>query len=152
MGFIFNFLSKHLFKIVFLIFLSSLAFNFFYIDLSSGCFIKLLPSWDLNFNTPQIKKGLKVLKNALPDDYNNICQRIEIIDPNLDCGGFEGGCYWSGNPKRISVSTADESLSWIAAIIVHETCHSRQDFEKRGLNESECYTEGDRVLRSLAAY
>jgi hypothetical protein len=133
-------------------FIFKIMSNFLYIDLAQGCFIKLLPSWDFNFNQSVIKKGLVVIKNALPDDYKNVCKRINTIDPNFDCGKAEGGCYWHGNPKRISVSTKQSQLNWVPAVIVHETCHSQQDSENRETLEPECYRESDRILRALSVY
>lgn len=148
----FSLIKKSLIAIFLIFLVSSFFSNFFYIDIFNGCFIKLLPSWDFNFNQQKIKKGLVVLKNALPEDYKNVCKRIDTIDPNMDCGKQEGGCYWHGNTKRISVSTADTPVSWVAGVIVHETCHSKQDFEKRPGSEEECYAEDNRVLESLSVY
>lgn len=126
--------------------------NFVYVDLFNGCFIKILPSWDFSFNQSKIKQGLTILKNAVPNDYKDVCKRIDTIDPNLDCGNSEGGCYWPGNPKRISVSTVDTPLSWVAAVIVHETCHSKQDLEHRPPNEVQCHKEDDRILKNISLY
>lgn len=126
--------------------------NFFYIDVLNGCFIKILPSIDLEFNQYKVKQGLVILKNALPDDYKNVCKRIGTIDPNLDCGLSEGGCYWPGDPKRISVSTSNTTLNWVAGVIVHETCHSIQDSDHRPFSELECHHEDDRVLKGLSIY
>lgn len=133
-------------------FILQLLNNFVYLNLSNGCFIKILPSWDLSFNQSKIKEGLIVLKNALPEDYSNICKRIDTIDPNFDCGRSEGGCYWSGDSKKISVSTANTSVNWIAGVLVHETCHSVQDSEHKKLDEVECHQEDNRVLKSLTVY
>lgn len=133
-------------------FIFSVVSSFIYIDPLNGCFIKLLPSWDFNFNQYRVKEGLIILKNALPDDYKDVCKRIDTIDPNFDCGKSEGGCYWSGNPKRISVSTANSTANWVAAVIIHETCHSKQDSEKRPLNEVECHQEDNRILKNLTVY
>lgn len=126
--------------------------NFIYIDLFNGCFIKILPSWDFNFNQSKVKQGLMILKNAVPDDYKNVCKRINTIDPNFDCGKSEGGCYWPGDPKRISVSTVNTPLNWVAAVIVHETCHSIQDLEHRPGSEVECHKEDDRILKKISIY
>lgn len=130
----------------------SILNNFIYFDPLNGCFIKILPSWDFSFNQSKIKQGLVILKNALPNDYQNVCKKIDTIDPNVDCGNFEGGCYWPGNSKRISVSTVNTSLAWVAAVIVHETCHSRQNSENRPYDEAECYKENDRILKNLSIY
>lgn len=132
--------------------LYSVVSNFFYIDLIGGCFIKILPSWDFSFNQSIIKEGLTVLKNGSPSDYQNVCRRIDTIDPNVDCGNSEGGCYWRGNFKRISVSTANSIPSWVAAVIVHEVCHSQQDKENQPISEGKCYQEDDRILRTLSIF
>lgn len=148
-----RFLSFKTFSIILIavVFFSFLQ-NFIYLDLSSGCFIKLLPSWDFSFNQSVIKDGLIVLKNALPEDYKEVCSRIDTIDPNFDCGSLEGGCYWKGNTKKISVSTSQVGLGWIASVIMHEVCHSKQDFENRPPSEGECYQETDRILKALSVY
>lgn len=147
-----NYTKKGFFLFLVILLIFNFIQNFIYFDSSNGCFIKILPSWDMNFNQEKIKQSLNVLKNALPDDYKNVCQRIKTIDPNLDCGRFEGGCYWPGDPTRISISVADQNLGWSVGVIVHETCHTKQDSDHRPFSEAECHKEDDRVLKSLSVF
>lgn len=145
-------MTKLFFIFIIGFFIYGLTSNFFYIDLAGNCFIKILPSWDFSFNQSKIKEGLLILKNGSPTDHQNICKRIDTIDPNIDCGNSEGGCYWQGNTKRISVSTANATSTWVAAVIVHETCHSQQDSENKPLSEGDCHAEGDRILKTLSIF
>lgn len=136
-------------KVFLIIFIfSALIYNYFlYFDFKNGCFVKIIPSITLEFSNSNIKRSIKILKLGSPSDYQDFCRFVDTIDANIDCGGFEGGCYRGG--KRIAVSTAQGTVSWTVAIIVHETCHAIQIYEKRGIDESECYAAGDRILGTI---
>lgn len=121
--------------------------NFLYIDPLGGCFISITPSFE--FNNTKVKQGIAVLKNALPDEYAKMCHRINSIDPNVACGGFEGGCFEPGRPNTIYVNPTFTNLAWTANVLVHETCHAYQFSEKRDMSEAECYQKGDQVLQKL---
>jgi len=147
-----EFIEKHRKRIlpskkVFTIFLLILLFFgliyqfFFYIDIGNSCFVKIIPSITLEFSNSNIKRSIKILKYGSPADYQDFCRLVDTIDANIDCGGFEGGCYRGG--KRIAVSTAQGTVSWTVAIIVHETCHAM------GFGETECYAAGDRILGTI---
>jgi len=103
----------------------------------------------LEFNNLSIKRAINVLKYASPQDYQDLCEHVKVIDPNLACGGFEGGCYYLNNRQAISINTSNRSLSWTAAIIGHEVCHAIQHKEGRDLNEPECYRKTDEILRKI---
>ena len=135
--------SKKFFTIFLLILLfSGLIYNqFFYVDFQNRCFVKILPSIGLEFSNSNIKRSIKILKYGSPTDYQDFCKLVDTIDANVDCGGWEGGCYRGG--KRIAVSTAQGTVSWTVAIIVHETCHAM------GFGETECYAAGDRILGTI---
>ena len=120
---------------------------FFYVDFENRCFVKILPSIALEFSNSNIKRSIGILKYGSPTDYQDFCRLVDTIDANVDCGGFEGGCYRGG--KRIAVSTAQGTVSWTVAIIVHETCHAIQTVEGRGIGEGECYAAGDRILTTI---
>lgn len=124
--------------------------NIFYVDPANSCFITVVPG--LEFNNAKIVKGLDVLKKASFEDYQQICQYIDQIDPNVDCGGFEGGCFRSGTPKTISVSVSNQGLDWVTSVLVHETCHAKQHAQGRGSNKNECYQEADRVMKKIVLY
>ena len=106
----------------------------------------------MEFSNSNIKKAILVLKNASPEDYQNLCRYVDTIDPNLSCGGFEGGCYYGIRSKTIDVSTSRTSLSWTAAVIGHETCHAMQAKEGRPLDETECYKVDSRILKTIVEF
>ncbi|MDP2684991.1 MAG: hypothetical protein Q8P20_08220 [bacterium] len=143
---------------IFLIILVLALFSykyFIYYDNETGCFIKLKTAI-FEPNTVNVKNAIKTLKYAVPDEYEKLCLNVDTIDPNLSCGGFQGGCYNSHNGNRlIQIGTAnDDFLGWTAAIIAHETCHAIQ-FQTNGiegLEESECYAIGDQVMKTLIDY
>ena len=135
-----------LFFLFYLVFLQ----NVLYIDIPNGCFIKIVPGLELN--NAKVIQGLKILKNLSPEDYKEACKRAETIDPNVGCGGFEGGCFYQTEPKKIYVTTAGTPLMWVAGVLVHETCHARQFAEKRLMSEDECYREDDRVIKKIVVY
>jgi hypothetical protein len=147
---------KKIIKIlIILVILASLYYRYFlYIDYSHDCHIKLKHSL-LELSARNIKEALKVLKRTDTEEYNKLCTNIKIINPNFACGGFGGGCYYTGprTQGEIYVSTArDSNLAWTAAVIAHETCHAIQYNENRELSEDECHKIGDKVLKNLVIY
>lgn len=144
---------KTVIKIIIIVFLSALIIYhfFFYADIKNSCYIKILPSLT-ELSSSNIKKGINVLKNAAPEEYEKLCGNIDTINPNFSCGGFQGGCY-TYTPRQIDISTSrDEFLGWTAAIIAHETCHAIQHSKGQELNEDECYTLDDMVLQKVVEY
>jgi hypothetical protein len=133
--------------LVFLILLVLICWKlFFYIDFKNHCYLKILPSFSGGNLT--IKKAIGILKYASPNDYKNLCTYVRTIDPNY----LGGGRYWTSlDPKTILVNP-----SWgpqlTAEIIVHETCHSMQYFQKRSFSEDECYGEGDRLIKNITVF
>lgn len=124
---------------------------FYYLDFKNKCYIKIKPSF-LEFSSQNIKQAIKVLKFAVPEEYEKFCGRVKAINPNFACGGFGGGCYYGENleKKEIDISTANSGyLGWTAAVIAHETCHAIQGQEKRAMNEDECYKIGNEVLKKV---
>lgn len=144
---------KRVFKIfiAIVIFFYLLYRLFFYVDIFTPCFITIAPSW-FEFSNLSMKRALKVLKVASSDDYHKICQNIKRIDPNISCGGFGGGCFYTDNPETIDISTTNRSLAYTAAIIVHETCHAMQNNERRALNETECNEMMSKTLKNIIEY
>lgn len=125
---------------------------FLYTDFSESCYIKIKPSLTELSNT-NIKEAIKVLKYAVPEEYDKLCTHVDTINPNLSCGGFGGGCYYQSTEKEIDISTAHGGfLGMTAAIIAHETCHAIQHQEGRALNEQECYEIDDLVLKTIVEY
>lgn len=140
--------------ILFLIFGWFYSRYFRYDDWSTGCHIALKPSLT-ELSSVSIKKAIKVLKNAQPEEYEKLCKYVDTINPNMGCGGFGGGCFYSGKrtKKEITISTSrNSSLSATAGIIAHETCHAIQYAENRPLNEPECYAVDDKVFKNLTRY
>ena len=125
--------------------------NFFYLDPINNCYIAIGPSW-LEFSNSTIKKTLTILKNASPDNYQNVCQRVNFINPNLSCGGFEGGCFNPKSPRSIDVSTSLRMTAYTADVISHEACHARQFYQNRQMLEPECYGVGSDVLKTIVDY
>jgi len=125
---------------------------FFYVDLGSRCRISISPSI-LEFNNLTVKRSIDILKYGSPSDYRDLCKYVGKINPNISCGGFGGGCFrnseFNKGGRTIDVSTANGSLLWTAAVIVHETCHARQLYEKRGFSETECYDAMDETLKRI---
>ena len=125
---------------------------FFYIDFSNHCNIKIKPSLT-ELSNSNIKEAIRVLKRAVPEEYNKLCKHVKMISPNLGCGGFGGGCYYHNDKKEIYISTAYGGfLGLTAAIIAHETCHAIQHQEGRSLSEQECYEVDDKVLKTIVTY
>lgn len=127
-------------------------FHFFvYYDASNNCRISIKLSM-LEWSNLNIKKALGVLKYGSPEDYKLVCKNIKKINPNISCGGWQGGCFHpnSGDKAEIDVSTAHgDFLAWTAGVIVHETCHYVQYKEGRDLDETECYAKGDGLVNKL---
>jgi len=131
---------------------------FLYTDSEYGCLIKIKPSI-IEFSSSNVKKGILVLKYADIDNYKELCNRVDVINPNISCGGFGGGCYHvndfesSEASRQIDISTPhDGFLGLTAAIIAHEVCHARQAQEGMGLSEDECYELDDEVLQKVVEY
>lgn len=121
-------------------------------DIKNGCYIKISPAI-LEFSNTNIKKALKILKYGSFSDYRNLCEYVETITPFMSCGGFEGGCFYQTSPKTIYVSTSNRSVLQTTNVLVHETCHAMQLARgDKGLNEEECYADGDRILQSLVQF
>ncbi len=131
-------MKKHVGKIIAGIVCISFILNyFFYWDISGNCFITVRPSL-LEFSNLSIKEALKVLKFASPSDYQLVCANVSTINPNISCGGHEGGCFYKQRPRTIDISTTNRSLAWTSTIIVHETCHAIQYKQGRPMGEKEC--------------
>lgn len=121
-------------------------------DIKNGCYIKIKPAI-LEFSNTSIKKAIKILKHSSPPDYRDLCKYVKTITPFISCGGFEGGCFLQDTPKTIYVSTSNRSLLQTTNILVHETCHAMQFARgNQGLDESECYAAGDRILQKLVQF
>lgn len=128
---------------------------FFYVDFSADCYLRLQPSL-LELSAGNIKQAIRILKHAAPAEYAKLCRHVDVINPNLSCGGFGGGCYYArdlGQDRQIDISTAHSNfLGLTAAIIVHETCHAIQHQQGRSLSEAECYELDNEVLKNLVVY
>jgi len=143
-------------KIIIIIIIIGAGFfrYFYYLDFKNSCYIKIKPSI-LEFSSQNIKQAIKILKFSVPNEYEKFCGHVKTINPNFACGGFGGGCYYGDNieKKEIDISTANSGyLGWTAAIIAHETCHATQAQEKREMNENECYSIGNEVLKKVINY
>lgn len=125
--------------------------DFYYIDFQNKCYIGIGPSW-IEFSNGTIKKAIGTLKTASPKDYEKLCQRVSFVNPNISCGGMEGGCFHPERPRTIDISSSHNSFMFSHVVIVHETCHAVQYFEKRPFSEDECYSEGERLLKELVTY
>ncbi|PIR43092.1 hypothetical protein COV24_04655 [candidate division WWE3 bacterium CG10_big_fil_rev_8_21_14_0_10_32_10] len=124
---------------------------FFYVDIQNSCFIKIYPSF-LELSNANIKRAIKILKQGSIEDYNDLCTNVTTINPNLGCGGFDGGCYYQNQHHTIYVSTHQRDVLWSVGVIVHETCHVMQAEQNKPLNETECYTADTRITQKLATY
>lgn len=133
----------------FLLFL--LLFNYlFYLDISNRCFIRIKTSFE--FSNSTIKKALKVLRYASPEDYQTVCQNVDTINTNVSCGGFGGGCFQHGEEKNIYVSTYRRSLDFTVGVIVHETYHVIQYKEGRPSSETECNIAMNKTLKKVVEF
>lgn len=138
-------------SIIILFVFSVIYYLFLYVDFDNKCIIRIYPSI-FEFSTRNVIESIKVLKRTSPKDYQNLCQNINVIDTNVGCGGFEGGCYYEHKPGVIHVTTNDVTLTQTIAVMVHETCHAIQHHEGRPLEEQECYEEDQRILQELVVY
>jgi hypothetical protein len=120
---------------------------FAYWDISHHCRITVYPSWT-QFNNRSVILGIKYLKANYPKEYQNLCQRVGSINPNLSCGGNGGGCYsaFNADPRRIDVSTLPGDVKAAAGVLAHEACHAEQFFDKRQFDETECYNTSDTII------
>ncbi len=147
MRFLLSFRFLGIIFVLYLIF--GFAQNFFYADPSSGCFIRIPPSADLNNH--KIREAMQLLKIASPSDFSAVCGQITTIDPNISCGQFEGGCF-QGIPGEISVDTSNHTLAMVAQTIVRTACQARQADKKVANDPKTCYQEGYTTLNNLVAY
>lgn len=152
----FGFLMKRLLLVLAVILLMTILIYRYllYIDFQNRCYILIKPSL-LEFSSRNIQEGIRVLKYAVPIEYQKLCQYVDTINPNISCGGFEGGCYsaYEAHPGEIDVGTAHEQfLGWTAAVIAHETCHSQQFQEGRPFDEKECYEIDNYVLKTVVEF
>lgn len=149
-------------KAVFLIFCFLLVWyiydHFFYLDLSNNCRVVIKPSIVLEFSNKNIKQGINIIKNVLPQDYQDFCARVRYIDADSFMSGtmFGGGHYSSNKKTTIHVAANNWDASWTASVIAHEVCHAKQDFEGRITNddsdEPECYRKTDEVLQTITVF
>lgn len=123
---------------------------FRYDDLSGGCHIKISPSI-VEWNNLKIKRALNFLQDKSPNDYADTCKNVEVISPDIPCGGSGGGCFHFSAPKTIEVSTLGhrDNPAYTAAVIIHETCHVIQREKNGSLDEKECYDKMNKFLDDL---
>ncbi len=124
---------------------------FFYFDVPQNCYISISPSF-LEFSNRSVINAINVLKQASYNDYEDLCTNVTKINPNISCGGFEGGCFYNRRPKTIDISTSERSLAWTASVIVHETCHVMQFQESRAMSENECDQKMVNTLVNIVEY
>ncbi len=109
-------MNKRVIKIsIFLIFLAFLWYRyFFYADIPTDCYLRIKPSL-LEFSNTNIKRAIKTLKHGSPDDYRKLCAYVDIIDPNISCGGFGGGCFYPSkkSARSIDISTSQRDPSTV---------------------------------------
>lgn len=123
---------------------------FTYIDVKNSCYILIIPTYlPSNIST---KKVIKLIKNASPDDYCTLCSYINVINKNISCGGFDGGCYEQINPRTIFLGNDQNSLALSAAIVIHELCHREQARQGRQFSELECYKKGSEFLENIVVH
>lgn len=102
-----------------------------------------------------IKRAISVVRYASPDDYRNLCAHVNSINPNISCGGFQGGCYSqykNHKPKEIDIGTSNRSLQWTVVVVMHETCHAMQFQEGRPLSEGECHAGEGPLLGRITEF
>lgn len=151
LGLINNIIKKSIFFLIIIFLIYKLLENFFYVDIQNKCFIRISPSW-LEFSNASMKEALGVLHTASPVSYQNVCNRVSVINPNLSCGGFGGGCFSQTNSRTIDVSTFNNEVVFAVVAIVHETCHVQQRDENKTFDEKECYATGYKVLKDIIIY
>lgn len=136
----------------FLVFFIINIYFFRYDNFKDNCHIKIGFSL-LEMNHVEIKDSIKLLKNALPQEYMDLCQNVSSIKPDLPCGGTGGGCFRAKNPRQIEVSVLNGGTTGhTSAIVMHEVCHAIQNKENRSIEETECYAKTDQVINSLLDY
>lgn len=148
------FKAKAIFLIFCCLFIWFIYDHFFYLDLPNNCRIMIKPSILLEFNNKSIKQGINIIKNVLPQDYQDFCTRVRYIDANSFVANtmFGGGHYHPDNKNTIHVAVQNWDVSWTASVIVHEMCHAKQDFEHRSFSEPECYQKGYDVLSAITTF
>ena len=124
---------------------------FMYLDLSTGCFIKIYPSLT-EFNNRTIKNSISIIKKTHPVEYNRICSQVKTINPNIGCGGIHGGCFYANQPDMIYVNTPVNNIAITSMVIVHETCHLYQHLGNKPVSEEECYEVGDKLIKNIVVY
>lgn len=143
-------LSFKFLSIIFILYIIvGFAQNFFYLDPSSGCFIRIPPSADLNNH--KIRQALELLKITSPNDFAMVCGQVTTIDPNISCGQFESGCAQS-TPGLISVDTSNHTLAMVAQTIVRVACQSKQADVKIVNDDTTCYQQAYTTLNNLVVY
>ncbi len=135
--------KKILFKrakylLLILLILSIIYHFFFYIDIKNRCFVIIKPAL-IELSNTSMKKGLRYLKKNFPTQYGDFCKNVNVINPNISCGGFGGGCFYRNSPKTVYISTTFGNYINAAKVIIHETCHVIQLKEGREMSETECY-------------
>ena len=126
--------------------------DLFYFDISKGCYFFITPSMNLEFSNSGIKRALGIIKIISPENYQNICARVNIINTNLCDAGFEGGCFYSGQSRTIYVAATPRKITWVAEVLAHEACHARQKYEGRPGDEQECWKVGLKVMQDATVY
>lgn len=145
--------ERRFFKIFIWIILPVIVLVFWifrYDDFFSGCHIRIQPSI-LEWNNLEIKRALKLIKQESPEDYREVCKYVDLVSPDLPCGGAGGGCFHDVRPKTIEISTLGHrgNSPITASIIVHETCHSRQKENKKPYTEDDCNAEMNLFLNRI---
>jgi hypothetical protein len=122
--------------------------DLYYINYLDNCYIAIVPSL-LEFNNGTVKEGISILKNASPSDYKDLCNNVSLINPNPNCGGYFGGCFYYDQPRNIYSNIPGNDPALTAAVLVHEVCHLKQHKESRELSENECYTKDSKILGNI---
>jgi hypothetical protein len=150
---LFNRIMKKWF-IILIVFAALLYFtqDFYYIDFSKGCYIFISPSLNFEFSNAGVKRALTIIRKISPDNYEKVCQRVSIINTNISCGGWEGGCFQPNETRTIYVSAPARNVTWVAEVIAHETCHTIQQLEHRIFDEQECHKVGLKVMQEATVY
>jgi len=139
---------KILIPIISIIVIFFLVNNFYYFDITEGCSIFIFPS------TTNIKSALKIIKRISPDNYQNICERVSVVNTDVAFTDyFTPGVFDPNKPRTINILTATpRKITWLAEILAHEACHSRQMYEKRAFSEDECHQIGLKVMQEATVY
>jgi hypothetical protein len=124
--------------------------NFLYIDPEYNCYIKVIPTFlPSNFNTKEV---IGLVKQGDIKEYEKLCRYVSTINKNPSCGGFDGGCFEPTKPRTIYIGNDQGNIALAAALVVHETCHAEQGYEKGRLGEGECYEIGNKFLDDITIY